>query len=567
MTFTSLLEQLGGLGLFQWLHILALVAPILLTASHNLLQNFSAAVPPHHCRLPPAPLGAGQTGNLSSEGLLRLWVPLDGGHQPERCRQFSRPHWQSLEPNTTSPNGSLPATEPCRDGWTYDRSEFEATIVTEWDLVCDSWKLTQMAQSIYMAGVLVGAMAFGSLADRFGRKALLSWSYLQLGAAGTATAFSPNFSTYCALRFLVGMAVSGIILNCMSLVLEWSPTRTRTMTGTLVSYSATLGQILLPGLAYALPNWRWLQLTLSMPFFAFFGYSWWFAESARWLVLAGRPEQAIQVLKRVARINGRRAEGDGLSIENRQPVDIPGREAPISLPARAGGPHLSPLVLPNPFAPISPSQRSPRLGSRGRDSSHLLSSPSPPSSQRFATSFAYYGVAMDLQGFGLRVHMLQLLFGMVDIPAKLLSTLAMSRAGRRVAQVTALVLAGLGILANLLVPTELAALRTTLAVLGKGCLAASFNCVYLYTGELYPTAIRQTGLGGGSTMARVGGIVAPLVKLTGEQMPLVPPIIYGSIPVLSGLVALGLPETRNRPLKDTVEEVENRFPQQQDTDP
>ncbi|XP_074132481.1 solute carrier family 22 member 6-A-like [Sminthopsis crassicaudata] len=533
MTFTSLLEQLGGLGLFQRLHILALVVPILLTASHNLLQNFSAAVPPHHCRLQPVPLGTGHTGNLSSERLLQLWVPLDGGHQPERCRQFSQPHWQSLDPNASSPNGSIPATEPCRDGWTYDRSEFEATIVTEWDLVCDSWKLTQMAQSIYMAGVLVGAMAFGSLADRFGRKALLSWSYLQLGAVGTATAFSPNFSTYCALRFLVGMAVSGIILNCMSLVLEWSPTRNRTMTGTLVSYSATLGQILLPGLAYALPNWRWLQLTLSMPFFAFFGYSWWFAESARWLVLAGRLEQAVQVLKRVARINGRKAEGDSLSIEVKEIGFGSGPGTPWDL-------IQTPTI---------------------RRISKCLAA------VWFATSFAYYGVAMDLQGFGLRVHMLQLLFGMVDIPAKLLSTLAMSRAGRRIAQVTSLVLAGLGILANLLVPTELAALRTTLAVLGKGCLAASFNCVYLYTGELYPTAIRQTGMGGGSTMARVGGIVAPLVKLMGEQMPLVPPIIYGSIPVLSGLVALGLPETRNRPLKDTVEEVENRFIQQQDTDP
>lgn len=60
-------------------------------------------------------------------------------------------------------------------------------------------------------------------------------------------------------------------------------------------------------------------------------------------------------------------------------------------------------------------------------------------------------------------------------------------------------------------------------------------------------------------MARVGGIVAPLVKLMGEQMPLAPPIIYGSIPVLSGLVALALPETKNQPLKDTVEEVENRW--------
>lgn len=44
-----------------------------------------------------------------------------------------------------------------------------------------------------------------------------------------------------------------------------------------------------------------------------------------------------------------------------------------------------------------------------------------------------------------------------------------------------------------LIPTptpDLRTLRTALAVFGKGCLASSFNCVFLYTGELYPTVIR-----------------------------------------------------------------------------
>ncbi|XP_044536068.1 solute carrier family 22 member 6-like isoform X4 [Gracilinanus agilis] len=448
MTFASLLEQLGGLGRFQRLHIVALVTPILLTASHNLLQNFSAAVPPHHCRLQPVPLGASQMGNLTPEILLRLWVPLDRDHQPERCQQFSQPHWQSLESNDTAHNRSTPSIEPCRDGWTYDRSEFEATIATE----------------VWPEGPA---------------KLVLPTA----GGDGDCHCFLPQL-----LRLLCP-AFSG-----------WDG-----------------------GL------WDHPQLYVSG----------WFAESARWLVLAGRPEQAVQVLKRVARINGKKVEGDKLSTETLKSH----LQKELDLAQTPG----------TPWDLI----RTPTI----RRISKCLAA------VWFATSFAYYGVAMDLQGFGLRVHMLQLLFGIVDIPAKLLSTLGMSRAGRRIAQVATLVLAGLGILANLFVPTELPALRTALAVLGKGCLAASFNCIYLYTGELYPTAIRQTGLGVGSTMARVGGIVAPLVKLMGEQMPLVPPIIYGSIPMLSGLVALGLPETRNRPLKDTVEEVENRLAQQQDTEP
>ncbi|CAJ0966928.1 unnamed protein product, partial [Ranitomeya imitator] len=112
------------------------------------------------------------------------------------------------------------------------------------------------------------------------------------------------------------------------------------------------------------------------------------------------------------------------------------------------------------------------------------------SSVWFSTSFAYYGLAMDLQKFGVSIYLIQVIFGAVDFPAKLISTTSMIYIGRRVTQFFSLALGGMAILANIFVPDDLQILRTSLAVFGKGCLAASFSCVFLYTTELYPTVIR-----------------------------------------------------------------------------
>uniref|UniRef100_A0A8D2J6G6 Major facilitator superfamily (MFS) profile domain-containing protein n=1 Tax=Varanus komodoensis TaxID=61221 RepID=A0A8D2J6G6_VARKO len=521
MTFAELLDRIGGMGRFQVLHVALLVTPVLLTASHNLLQNFSAAIPEHHCRIRPS----------SNATILWISIPKDASGKPERCRRFVTPRWHLLNASAAGENETWTDTEPCRDGWVYDRSVFSNTIVMEWDLVCDLRTRRQIAQSIYMGGVLVGALVFGTLADRwvFGRKAVLSWSYLQMAIAGLCTAFAPSLAAYCVFRFLVGMALSGIILNCMSLVLEWVPTKVRTVAGTVVGYCATFGQILLPGLAYALPDWRWLQFAASIPFFVFFMYSWWFAESARWLVLSGKIEQAVEVLKKVAQINGKKEEGEKLSTE---------------------------VLKSNMQKELTLVQSSYTLVS-------LVRTPTVRriscciSSVWFATSFAYYGLAMDLQNFGFSIYLIQVAFGVIDIPAKLGAAIGMSYVGRRTTQASSVIVAGLAILANIFVPADLRALRTSLAVLGKGCLASSFNCLYLYTGELYPTVIRQTGMGMGSTLARVGGIVAPMIRMTGEYFPYLPPLIYGTAPILSGIAAIFLPETLHEPLPDTIEEVES----------
>ncbi|EFB26242.1 hypothetical protein PANDA_004840, partial [Ailuropoda melanoleuca] len=533
MEFSELLDQVGGLGRFQVLQMVALVVPIMWLTTQGMLENFSAAVPSHRCWVPLLDNSTAQAsvpGPLGPKDLLTVSIPMGPNQEPHQCRRFRQPQWQLLDPNATATNWSEAATEPCVDGWVYDRSTFTSTIVAKWDLVCDSHALKPMAQSIYLSGILVGAAVCGHTSDRFGRRLVLTWNYLQMAVWGTAAAFAPTFPVYCLFRFLAAFGVAGIMMNTSTLLMEWTSARARALAMTFNSLGFSFGQVLMAAVAYGVRDWALLQLAVSAPFFLCFVYSWWLAESARWLLITGRLERGLRELRRVAAINGKRAVEDTLTTEvllSAMQEELSVGQAPASLGALVCTPGL-----------------------RLRTCVSTLC--------WFAFGFTFYGLALDLQALGSSIFLLQVLIGVVDIPAKIGSLVLLNRLGRRPTQAGSLVLSGLCILANMLVPYEMGALHSTLAVLGLGGLGAGFTCISVYTGELFPTVLRMTAVGLGQMAARGGAILGPLVRLLavlGRSLPL---LAYGGVPVLSGLAALLLPETQSLPLPDTIQDVQNQ---------
>ncbi|XP_047375584.1 solute carrier family 22 member 11 isoform X5 [Sciurus carolinensis] len=469
MAFEELLERTGGMGLFQALQVFTLLLLAVWIPSQMLIENFSAAIPDHRCWARTLDNGSETPANLTLEALLAVSVPPGPSQQPHQCLRFRQPQWQLLDPNATAANWSEAATEPCVDGWVYDHSTFTSTIVTKWDLVCSSQALKPVGQSIYMAGILVGSFIWGLLSCRLGRKQMLSWCCLQAAVASTSTVFSPNFLTYCSLRFLAAFGIAGIILTLSTLMVEWTTTHKRAATMTMLGCTYSMGQMALAGLAFALRDWQDLQLAVSVPLFVISLMSWWLPESARWLIIRGRTEQALRELKKVARINGHKEAKKTLTIE----VLMSSMEEE--------------LVSAEDRGSVLDLFRVPML--RWRTCALLMVT--------FSLYFSYYGLVLDLQNLGRDIFLLQALFGAVDFLGRGTTVLWLKFLGRRKTLAGSQALAGFAILANVLVPQDLQTLRLAFAVLGKGCFGMNFTTLTVYRTELFPTSLRV------STAARV----------------------------------------------------------------
>lgn len=170
-------------------------------------------------------------------------------------------------------------------------------------------------------------------------------------------------------------------------------------------------------------------------------------------------------------------------------------------------------------------------------------------------SVGYFGLSLDTPNLHGDVYLNCFLSAVIEVPAYIISWLLLRNLPRRYSMAAALFLGGCVLLFIQLVPSHLRALSILLVMLGKFGITSAFSMVYVYTAELYPTVVRNMGVGASSMASRLGSILSPYFAYLGAYDRFLPYILMGSLTVLSGILTLFLPESYGMPLPDTIEQM------------
>lgn len=353
------------------------------------------------------------------------------------------------------------------------------SLVRNWQL---SGQMAGFVATATFAGMFVGAWFWGMLGDRIGRRKIFLWTVLQTALFGTLAAFSPNITVLLILRFLTGTAMGGTLPVDYAIMAEYLPTKDRGRFLVYLESFWALGTIAAALLAWIfiprdpVNGWRYvvgagallgllgIWIRRSVP------------ESPRFLMINGQADAAKEALQRVAAINGRPLNLGQLQAETRRAQPGFGRLWQGTLARKT-------LLL---------------------------------SLIWFCLSFGYYGIFTWLPSYFRaqqialpRIYEYQVLLALAQIPGYLLAAYLVERWGRK--QTLASYLLGAAVFSYLFTLATTGSTILQSGMLLSFALLGAWGALYAITPEMFPTEVRSTGVGWVSAMARVAGMIAPLM--------------------------------------------------------
>ncbi|KAL8567185.1 hypothetical protein ACOMHN_046595 [Nucella lapillus] len=400
-----------------------------------------------------------------------------------------------------------------------------ATIVSEWDLVCERKYIRAAINAIQMAGVMVGAVTAGQLADSVGRRVTCYSSMALHGLACVAAGLAFTWEMYAACRFFVGLSIGSYLVLHYVYVVEFVRHTWRPYLSSVPCWAIGAGLLCL--VAWRIPNWRHLHYVcaaITAPMLLG-----WFVspESLRWLAAKGRLEESEAVMEKIARMNGRpkmanAREQLNVLVEQEKSSDSSKRRITYHLLFHGWRTTLNTLVL------------------------------------GMSLSMSFYGIIFGVSALSGNLYLNMFLLSVVEVPLTLATACFTIYFGRRFTGSVFFLLASITGFAILIADCSASedskrVIINVIAITSKLFIAAAWSCMQTFTVELYPTVIRSLGMGAASTAARIGGILAPFVlEMDTADDAVKCYVIVGVIMAVSAVAILFLSETKGKSLADTL---------------
>ncbi|XP_037025919.1 organic cation transporter protein-like [Bradysia coprophila] len=536
----AILSELGGFGKFQIINFSLICISIIISAVTSLTFLFTTGSLNYRCKIS---ICDAEPAEYEPHWLINA-VPYDRA-VPEKCFRYIN----TIENTSQCYDVNLfNTTNRVRcDEFIYETDE--VTLLNEFDLTCEEneWKLTFVG-TVNGIALLVAIPILGHLSDRYGRRTLFVLGLFGSAIFGLLKSFSSTYTMYILYEFLEAAIGAGAYATSFILAMELLEPNKRVIGGTLIACSYTIGEILLGVIGMTVTNFRSLLRVSYTPLLAVISYFWLVPESVRWLAIQGRREEATKVILRAAETNSIKLSDYVLDM----------------IKASNSATDKNTVTIKNDESRDVDCTKQQSFFAIFR-SKILLKRLIICSFCWITNALVYYGLSLNSVNLAGSKYINFMLVCAAEIPGYFITVMVMEKAGRKWSLCGSMIVCGISCLGSEYLPEDEPIFRLVLFLIGKSAITVSFTVLYVYTAELYPTNLRSSLMCACSMIGRVGSIAAPQTPLLVRYYASLPLLLFGSISIASGVLALRFPETLNTNLPDTIEEAEELGRHSQDT--